>query len=348
MKVLAEPVGLNTTAVSIPDTNLSVSEYETYDPSVIYSVGARVTLNGRDYESIVAANQSNNPEQNPDKWVLVGASNLFRLLDKQISSRAKPTTSDLTKPFTFLEADGTITLYNTGGVVFGERGGIALTVIITTAENRPLLIDSVALVSCFNARLIRLRASSGAVTKYYECDCLDVTPEEQEYKGINPETVRNYKLEIDTVVLTQSSPALRLDIVILPEMPASGVPIQSVPVCSIGEFVFGKIIELGRAKYSGVTTGFQDFSRVERDDFGNVSVSKRSYARRVNVPFIISKSRAPIVNQVVADSRATPRLYTYGCHSGTSSVYGIHQDFNVTYEDYDHVVGDIEILGLAE
>lgn len=79
----------------------------------------------------------------------------------------------------------------------------------------------------------------------------------------------------------------------------------------VGEIALGKVVALGTS-LAGTEIGFEDYSRKDRDDFGNVVLVERGYADTVNFQFAVPITDLRRVKRVVADLRATPAVWFAG------------------------------------
>lgn len=79
----------------------------------------------------------------------------------------------------------------------------------------------------------------------------------------------------------------------------------------VGEIVLGKVIGLG-VSLAGTEVGFEDYSRKDRDDFGNAILVEREYADTVTFQFSLPITDARRVKRVVADLRASPAVWFAG------------------------------------
>lgn len=76
----------------------------------------------------------------------------------------------------------------------------------------------------------------------------------------------------------------------------------------VGEVVLGDLIRLGTT-IAGTEVSFQDFSRKDRDDYGNVTLIERDYSDATTFNFTLPPGDLARVNRVVRDLRATPAVW---------------------------------------
>ena len=115
----------------------------------------------------------------------------------------------------------------------------------------------------------------------------------------------------------------------------------------VGQIVLGRNENLGTT-IVGTVVGFEDFSRKERDQFGNVSIVERAFARTVDFQFAFSTDTASRVMRIVTDLRITPAVWFDGDEDSklATTIFGFPVSFspplttNVSY-------ATLEIEGLV-
>jgi len=99
----------------------------------------------------------------------------------------------------------------------------------------------------------------------------------------------------------------------------------------IGQIAFGRSVEIGELQTGGVV-GFTDYSKKERDDFGNLTIIERGYAAKVDYQVAIPTDQTNTVSRILSSVRAKPAVY----HGGEASVQygmvqlGILNDFTIS------------------
>ena len=146
---------------------------------------------------------------------------------------------------------------------------------------------------------------------------------------------------------------LRSDIVItdLPGQYASAELSISVittsGAASVGVIKPGLISDLGETQY-GAKVGIDDYSRKERDAFGNTVITKRAYSKRGSFTLMTTLGTFNRVYRTLAALRATPCVYIGTEDAGYEPllIYGFFTSFNIdiTYPDYHLCSLDIEGL----
>ena len=116
---------------------------------------------------------------------------------------------------------------------------------------------------------------------------------------------------------------------------------------SVGQIVLGSLITLGRTGY-GSTIGIEDYSRKDRDAFGNPIIIERAFAQKANYEVAIPTVNARRVQKFLSDYRATPIVwignqdFSYGL-----IVYGFYTQFSINLSTYSTSYATIEVEGLT-
>lgn len=117
---------------------------------------------------------------------------------------------------------------------------------------------------------------------------------------------------------------------------------------AVGHVVVGRGQELGWTRY-GAELGFTDYSRKNVDEFGVVTLVRRSYAHRAILPVYLHPDQMDYVASVLAGLRGMPALWigdnsTQG-HSSLT-IYGWLEDFRMTCEGPNENQLTLEVQGL--
>jgi hypothetical protein len=115
----------------------------------------------------------------------------------------------------------------------------------------------------------------------------------------------------------------------------------------VGQIVLGRLISLGRTGY-GTTIGIEDFSRKERDTFGNAVIIERAFAQTADFEVEISTQDARRVQRFLSLYRATPIVWignqdpSYGL-----IVYGFYTQFSINLATPSISYTTLEVEGLT-
>lgn len=148
-------------------------------------------------------------------------------------------------------------------------------------------------------------------------------------------------------------PVIQLDEVLLSDLPAyssATIDISITPtggVAAAGEVVPGATQPLGVTVY-GTEIGITDYSRKERDAFGNPYVVERAYAKLVDFDFMVDTPKAATVAKTLAQYRASPVVF-YGAVdvSFGTTVYGYYREFRINLANPAVSYGSMLVEGLV-
>ena len=142
-------------------------------------------------------------------------------------------------------------------------------------------------------------------------------------------------------------PIVRLEEYVITDLPAfTGITIDVTVTGSgaiaVGEIVPGHLQELGLTEY-GSSIGIADYSRKDRDAYGNPYIVERAFALTVDFDFVINTVDAAKVRKVFADYRATPIVWIGSAtqHFG-AIVYGYYKGFTI------NLTGEVKSFCTAE
>ena len=113
-----------------------------------------------------------------------------------------------------------------------------------------------------------------------------------------------------------------------------------------GILAMGAQQELGVSTY-GTRVGIADFSRKERDVFGNFKIIERGFAKELSAEVFIPFDRISFVQRALAKRRALPTIYEASGSVGATVVFGFFQDFEITISTPANADATIDIEGLV-
>lgn len=99
-------------------------------------------------------------------------------------------------------------------------------------------------------------------------------------------------------------------------------------VAKAGTLILGKMALLGETLY-GTSVGITDYSRKERDDFGNFVVIERSYSKRAEFDLMVETSRLGAVQRTLAKHRAKPLVWIGEASYQATILFGYYREFNL-------------------
>ena len=124
------------------------------------------------------------------------------------------------------------------------------------------------------------------------------------------------------------------------------IDITAPATAYIGGIVFGSQRSFGRGVRSGLRLGIQDFSRKERNEWGDTVLVQRAFAKRASVNLILDNSDLDNTFTVLSEMRATPCLWVASDRYDSNVIFGFFNNFEITiaYAQFSEVSIDIEGL----
>ena len=98
---------------------------------------------------------------------------------------------------------------------------------------------------------------------------------------------------------------------------------MTVDGTSIGECLFGTEVSI------------VDYSRKDRDEFGNITLIERGYSDLVTYQVLIDTDQAAQVRTLLASKRATSATYIGHADHDVTQVEGYLQEFTITLENWN-------------
>lgn len=124
------------------------------------------------------------------------------------------------------------------------------------------------------------------------------------------------------------------------------VTISSASGASVGTMLVGRLVGLGVTE-AGPSAGITDYSKKEADDFGDVTIVERAWAKRMGLRAMLSTSAVDLVVQRLAAVRAQPCLWIGDETLEVLTVYGFYKDFSVTVGENVSTL-DLTVEGLSK
>lgn len=135
----------------------------------------------------------------------------------------------------------------------------------------------------------------------------------------------------------------------LPAAPAADVVIDLVGTdeLAVGVLMLGTIRTFSLGVQLGARLGITDFSRKERNEFGDTIVVERPFSRRANWPMFLQASEVDAFVDFMAEVRAIPCLWIGSERYECMAVYGFYKNFEVLIAYSDYSTCDLELEGLT-
>jgi hypothetical protein len=116
---------------------------------------------------------------------------------------------------------------------------------------------------------------------------------------------------------------------------------------SCGTCIFGLQRFFGNGIELGASVGIQDYSRKERDAFGNFILVPRSFAKRGKFQMEIENTQIDAFQDFMASIRTTPVLWIGYAPYTCTAIYGFYKDFDVVIAYHNSSDCNLEIEGLT-
>lgn len=126
------------------------------------------------------------------------------------------------------------------------------------------------------------------------------------------------------------------------------VDAPGVAVPKVGQIVLGKSHLIGTL-CEGTVIGIQDYSRKERDDWGNPIIVERPFAQRVEYDIAIPTQAVRSIQKTLSAVRARAAVYYDADQSANlgTTVYGYFQDFSTSLTVGEVSRMNLEVEGLV-
>jgi hypothetical protein len=142
---------------------------------------------------------------------------------------------------------------------------------------------------------------------------------------------------------SQPSQFLALD---LPSYPSAVVRIDLVGAISVGVIMLGQVKSFGLGVSAGARVGIQDYSRKERNEWGDTVLVQRAFAKRASFSLLLSNTELDSLQAALTEVRATPCLWVASESYVATVVFGFYSDFeiNIAYRANSECTLNIEGL----
>lgn len=138
-------------------------------------------------------------------------------------------------------------------------------------------------------------------------------------------------------------------IVSIPSYRAASIRVQinHTGIAKCGSLIIGKSVAISDGIHHGASIGIQDYSRKEKDQFGEYNFVRRAYAKRANFTMWIPNSAVDSTQQLLADLSGTPTLYIGADEFTSTAILGFYKDFDITIAYADTSVCTLQLEGLT-
>lgn len=134
----------------------------------------------------------------------------------------------------------------------------------------------------------------------------------------------------------------------LPSYPSADVivKIEGGSSLGVGALMIGHEASTEARVLAGASIGIQDFSRKEKDEFGDTILVERAFAKRATLGLVIENDYLDAFYELLSLIRATPCLYIFS-HRKLGVLYGFYKEFDVLINYAHHSDVSIELEGLT-
>lgn len=137
------------------------------------------------------------------------------------------------------------------------------------------------------------------------------------------------------------------------DLPAYGTAAIEITITNTGltakcgVCIIGAVQYIGEGINLGASVGITDYSRKEKDTFGNYVLIQRSYSKRAKFSMAVLNEQIDALQDLLVSLRTTPCVWIGDDNYTCTYVYGYYKDFDIVIAY--HLVSDcnIEIEGLT-
>jgi len=116
---------------------------------------------------------------------------------------------------------------------------------------------------------------------------------------------------------------------------------------AVGVISIGQQQRFGRGIKLGARVGIQDYSRKETNEFGDVVLVQRAFAKRANFDLLIDKGEVDTLQNYLSVIRATPALWVGSTAYESTTLFGFYKNFEILINYPEHADCELEIEGLT-
>lgn len=196
-------------------------------------------------------------------------------------------------------------------------------------------INALALINISGILTVRVRLTDPSLGLVYDKTAADLSfvPTESSWYAwfFEPRTEQSQFVVDD--IPSYPNATLRIDV-------------TSSGAAYIGAFIFGSARSIGLGVQQGVRLGIQDYSRKERNEWGDVVLAQRAFASRVSFQVLVDNKQLDNTYRLLTELRATPCLWLGSDQFNSLAVFGFYNNFeiNIAYATYSDCTIDVEGL----
>lgn len=135
----------------------------------------------------------------------------------------------------------------------------------------------------------------------------------------------------------------------LPSYPGADILIEISGTAELaaGVILLGQTRQFSLGVRMGARVGIQDYSRKERNDFGDVMVVERAFAKRAGFSMFLAADEVDALHQFLSEVRATPCLWIGSKRYEATTVYGFYKSFDIVIAYFNYSDCELELEGLT-
>ncbi len=116
---------------------------------------------------------------------------------------------------------------------------------------------------------------------------------------------------------------------------------------AIGVLLIGQQRAFGTGIKYGAKVGIQDYSRKEKNDFGDTVLVQRAFARRADFELMVSADEVDSLQGFLSDVRAVPCLWIGSTKYEATTVFGFYKTFDILISYPSQSDCSLQIEGLT-
>ncbi|PZP97502.1 MAG: carbohydrate-binding protein [Variovorax paradoxus] len=135
----------------------------------------------------------------------------------------------------------------------------------------------------------------------------------------------------------------------VPSAPAATITVELAGTedLAVGVIMLGQLRSFSLGVKLGARVGITDYSRKERNEFGDTILVERPYSRRANFALVLAAMEVDSFVAYMAEVRAQPCLWIGSKRYEAMTLYGIYKNFDVLIEYHDYSTCELELEGLT-
>lgn len=116
---------------------------------------------------------------------------------------------------------------------------------------------------------------------------------------------------------------------------------------AVGVIILGQEYEVGLGVNYGARVGIQDYSRKETNEFGDIVLVHRAFAKRANFDMQLERAEVDTFYNFLAENRTTPCLWIGTELYESTIIYGFYKGFEIMIPYPNHCDCSLELEGLT-